>query len=258
MKQRKRIELPAQPKSIWPALAALRSDDLPQEPLRWWSRRAGSRARAALVALPRLQSMMGEGHRSGAAIHHYYGLHPGHAFAAHPVGWVRLIEAQATTAIARFLDAGGPRHILAFLRALAPHAAWPAKLDSAGAFAEVLTEKSSRIDLLLYGIANGIFYGAAVEAKFGASLKANPLPDYVDHVDAFAQAKGLGAPPGEIRFLVVGPGKTRSVREGLEANARWEFLAWPMLLRRFEKNIIGLDDNDDFRQCRRTIWDRTK
>lgn len=258
VKQRMRIEPPALQKSVWPALAALRSDELPREPLHWWSRRAASKARVALTALPRLQSMIGENYRSGAAIHHYYGLHPGHAFAAHPVSWVRLIEAQATAALARFLDDGGPQHILAFLRALAPRAAWPAELESASALAEVLTEKSSRIDLLLHGVADGIFYGAAIEAKFGASLKANPLPDYVDHVDALARANSLGAPSGEIRFFVIGPGKTRSVREGLESNARWEFLAWPMLLRRFEKNISGLDDNEDFRQCRRTIWDRTK
>lgn len=246
------------PESTWPALAALRPNDAPEELLRWWSRRVGSKARAALAAGPRLQSMIGADHRSGTAIHRYYGLHPDHAFAAHPIGWVRLIEAQATGAIAQFLDAGGPQHILAFLRALAPDAAWPANFESASALAEEVTEKSSRIDLLLHGIADGKFYAAAVEAKFGASLKANPLPDYVDHVDALAKDTGLDAVPGEIRFFVVGPGKTRSVREGLKANSRWEFLAWPMLLRRFERNIIGLEDSDDFRQCRRTIWDRAK
>lgn len=214
-------------------------------------------ARVALRQVPSYRSFL-DGRRDGVqAISAYFGLHPAHCFHAKPVAWLQPTEAQVTRALAQFLQAGGASRILAFLRAIDPMIDWPAELSSAHAAAEVPTRKG-RIDLLVTGTANGRFWGAAVEAKFGHHLKHNPLHDYARHIEELGRSMTAQAEePMMLTFVVVGQNaKSKITRTRLGRNRRWQYLSWQALLRRFERKIENQPDDSAFRQFRRTIWER--
>lgn len=42
----------------------------------------------------------------------------------------------------------------------------------------------------------------------------------------------------------------------LARNPRWGFAYWSAVLLRFERELAAIEDDDDFRRFRRTLWER--
>ena len=227
--------------------------------LRAWGYRVGLRARDSIVLCSKLSDFAGSAAERSCAVLHFFGAdQPSHAFHVEPCRWLRMTEAQATKSLARFLHQGGGARIRAFLLALAPDFAWPEKLSSSIAQAEVRAG-SGRIDLLLTGESQNQVWGAVVEAKFDHNLKGNPLPDYA----RAGRANGLLYPsapdaPSTAVLAVLGTSNCRTTRQRLNRNKNWRFAHWWSVLRRLERQLAGMPDDDQFRHFRRTLWDRIR
>jgi hypothetical protein len=84
--------------------------------------------------------------------------------------WLRMTETQITSSLASFISEGGPRRVLAFIRALpCSGVTLPDTLDSGRAAAEVQAA-GGRVDLLVTGRRGNRTYGAAVEVKIDHRL----------------------------------------------------------------------------------------
>lgn len=227
--------------------------------LRAWGHRVGLRARDSIALGNALFDFSGSVAERARAVLHFFGVdHSSHAFQSEPCSWLRMSEAQATRSLAQFLQQGGGPRIRAFLLALAPNFAWPEKLSNSYAQAEVRAG-IGRIDLLVTGEAQGQVWGAVIEAKFGHNLKANPLPDYAKA----GRASGLrfsstAEVPSTAVLAVLGTSNCRTTRQRLNRNKSWRFTHWQSVLRRFERQLAGMPDDDQFRQFRHTLWDRVR
>lgn len=186
--------------------------------------------------------MTGEGHRTALDIE--------------PTPWFRMTETQITRPLADFLNEGGTRRILAFLRALpCAGVALPDALESGRARAEV-PAAGGRVDLLVTGRARRRTYGAAVEVKIDHTLH-NPLGSYAN----VARDEGLviaGKSPGTATgaLVVLARHASAATLKRLSANRGWTFAHWSGFLRRFERELACAPDDDDFRAFRRMVWDR--
>jgi hypothetical protein len=192
-----------------------------------------------------------------AAIERFHGLDdPSHCFHVDPIRWFRPTEPQVTCGLQRFLSEGGSELTLSFLRALDPTLSWPERLDGVTVEAEVPCERG-RIDLLISGKAAEVTWGAVVEAKFGHNIRRNPLPDYAQHAAKLGmQFRPIPGEGGTSVLIVLGQRNESATRARLRRNKRWSFLNWHSFLRRWERELTRLSDDDAFRQFRRTIWER--
>lgn len=229
-----------------------------EQALRAWGLRVGLKARDSIWVSRRLPEFTRHNADRGQAILGFFGAdNSTHAFRLDPVRWLHITEAQATRALAQLLSAGGAARILAFLRALSSDIAWPATLTRAKAEAEVRAG-NGRIDLLVTGEAEGRVWGAVIEAKFGHHLKGNPLPAYAK----LGRERGLcfpsdAEPSPTAALFIMAETNCRTTRSRLNRNKGWRFTHWTSFLRRFERELTGLPDDNDFRQFRRTLWERT-
>ena len=189
---------------------------------------------------------------------------PHHLFHADPVTWVMMTEPQATKTFAHFLGAGDrtlrSKRIQAFLRALG-HSGGEGSEDlrAPRATPEASTNSQQRIDLLLeWQDADGLHRGAAIEAKFGHRILGKTLPRYREHL--LQIEKSYRDEPGrreERPLLFVVSSRLRQHDEkALRKNRDWRWISWHSLLLAFDRALDEQHDDDDFRQFRRTLWDR--
>lgn len=225
--------------------------------IRRWGMRVGLDAAGAVAIADRLALLTAQAGDRLPALRQFYGL-PGisHAFHVEPVPWIRLTEVQATVGLAGFLRAGGSARAAAFLRALDPSVNWPDSLSEVSVTPE-MPVPGGRIDILVTAVHAGRTWGAAVEAKVGHHLGDNPLADYA----TAARKRGLklNTPPDESRtgsLVVLGRSMSRADEAVLAKNRRWIFVTWSTMLRRLERELSGLPDDDEFVRFRRTLWDR--
>lgn len=224
-----------------------------KEMLASWGMRVGLRARDSLhlgELLPALVSPV-----EPPVLRFFGSDHPGHAFNCEPHRWLKLSEVQCTGGLAGFLNEGGPDRILAFLRALAPHVVWPPHFDGARAEAEVRTRRG-RIDLYLRGRVGHQVWGAVIEAKLDHHSRDNPLADYRRFTLANGARLWPTATAGGVILVILGRALCTTTARRLASNRDWEFAAWQSVLRRFERRLAGLRDDDEFRRFRRTLWER--
>lgn len=187
-----------------------------------------------------------------------------HLFHAAPVKWVWMTEPQATRAFADFLNAEGPTvrsgRIQAFLRALG---SGPRQSDvvfeEPSAEAEASAGDQRRIDLLLsWRDAAGLARGAVVEAKFGHHLTKGQLKEYqkflLGRESRFRKSR-LAADERPLLFVVSSRRRAHDDRE-LARNRDWRWISWRSLLLAFDRTLVSDHDDEDFRQFRRTLWDR--
>lgn len=236
--------------------------DVPEydpEPLRRWGHRVGLKARMALHLSGNLTNYLKDAPELGTAITVHFGTDsPSHSFHAEPHHWLRLTERQTTMGLASFLTEGGSDRVLAFLRALAPEIAWPGDLCEVRALAEAPAPKG-RIDLLVTGTSGGKVWGAAVEAKFRHHPRHNPFSAYRNAAlaEQLVIAAGPGSEPtGALRIL--GQVCCGVTTQRLNKNKDWRFVGWKTVLRRWEFELRGLPDDDEFRRFRRTVWERAR
>ena len=189
---------------------------------------------------------------------------PHHLFRANPVTWVMMTEPQATKAFAQFLGAGDrtlrSKRIQAFLRALG-HSGGEGSEDlrAPRATPEASTKSQQRIDLLLeWQDADDLHRGAAIEAKFGHHILSKTLPRYREHLLQIEES--YRDKPGrreERPLLFVVSSRLRQHDEkALRKNRDWRWTSWRSLLLAFDRALDEQHDDDDFRQFRRTLWDR--
>ena len=191
---------------------------------------------------------------------------PHHLFHALPVNWIQLTEPQATKTFAEFLNADAhavrrTRRIQAFLQALSSGREMSNMvLHEAHVSAEAAAGKGKRIDLLLgWKDAAGFDRGAVVEAKFGHGITPGQLPTYKQHLRKSIERryrKSLSAAPEAPLLYVVSSRRRPHDEKKLKQNEGWRWISWRSLLIAFERVLEPDDDDDDFRQFRRTLWDR--
>lgn len=241
-----------------PSLLApgLRARDL--APLQAWGHRIGLQARDALHMASAFRSLLEQRTTRIAALSGYFGLDAANnALHLAPHRWLRVTETQATRGLAVFLREGGSDRALSFLKAIDPDIEWPSHLTDL----EIETEVAAgggRIDLLVRGSSDGRRWGAVVEAKFGHDLKSNPLPHYALHAktNGFVLNAGGDRAGATGTLVVLALRRSQTTTRRLSMNRRWRLLHWSALLRRFEAELRGRADDDDFRRFRRTLWDR--
>ncbi len=227
------------------------------ELLRRWGHRVGSNARDAIHLTEHLAAFIGHSSQRAEAVARFYRADTiSHSFNVEPHRWLRLSEVQITTGLAGFLGAGGSARILAFLRALAPDREWPAALDRPLARSEV-PAGNGRIDLIVSGRSDGRVWGAVVEAKLGHHARDNPLQAYRSLAlsSRMSLVSDDGLEPTAV-LRIVGQNCCRSTHKRLARNKDWSFVDWKTVLRRFEHQLRGLEDDTEFRRFRRTLWER--
>ena len=184
-----------------------------------------------------------------------------HLFRADPIDWgVRFLERQFTEGFAHFLDVPERKTRIGRNRALLK-ALGAAELgkDMLKVDVDVMPEEPPsgnkdtdrrRIDLLIeWKDSSGSRY-AAIEAKIGADATSCQLSAY---------RKGLQKRWPEHRplLVVVSPKITAKIRNALQDNEEWRWMAWRDLLIAHERALSGEYDDDAYRQFRRTLWDQT-
>ena len=134
---------------------------------------------------------------------------------------------------------------------------WPSDLTRFKVEAETRAGRG-RIDLFIVGYSQGAKWGAVIEAKFEHSIRGNPLPDYMRHGTKIGMclsnnnsAERTGA------LIVLGKRACRQTRKRLARNEHWRFVHWREVLRRFDASLVEKTSDEDFRQFRRTLWERT-
>ena len=191
---------------------------------------------------------------------------PHHLFHALPVKWVQLTEPQATKAFAEFLNADEQtirrrRRIQAFLRALGSGREMSnIVLHKAYVSAEASAGKGKRIDLLLgWKDTAGFDRGAVVEGKFGHSITPGQLKTYKQYLRKTIERRyrKSQSTAAETPLLYVVSSRRRPHDEKkLKQNKGWRWISWRSLLIAFDRVLEPDDDDYEFRQFRRTLWDR--
>lgn len=182
---------------------------------------------------------------------------PDHPFANDREMWLTLTETQVMAGFCHFLKAGPAERVRTFLSACAPWIAWPREGVVWKARTEVPT-KSGRIDMIVWTQLGGQSWGLAIEAKFGAKIARNPLPQYKRR--ASEQEFNLvfdDGPRSEARaaLLVVAPDLTDEIAGRLRQNRSWQFMSWLSLFSRFERNLDPNDDDPAFAEFRKKAWE---
>jgi hypothetical protein len=229
------------------------------ELVRSWGERVSSRALDALDLAERLDADVARSPKLSSAVTAFFGAdRPAHAFNVEPLKWLRMTEPQSTRGLALFLQEGGSERILPFLRALHPELDWPHRFDRTWAEAEVPAGRG-RIDLLLRGRSGSKVWGAVIEAKFSHHVRSNPLPDYRKAAISMGlQPCGPGSTDGTAVLAILGQFTCATTQGRLNRNRDWEFIGWQPVLRRFERELAGHADDEEFRTFRRTLWERTR
>ena len=220
-----------------------------------WAERIGVKARQAGWLAARRQDLA-INTRSAAVRRFMTGGGTRTALDVEAAPWVRMTELQITHVLADFINEGGPQRVAAFLRALPCSGVnLPDTFDSCRASAEVRAA-GGRLDLLVTGRRGKRTYGAAVEVKIDHKLH-NPLGSYA----RLAKAEGLVAtgrsrtqPTGAL--VILGRSASTATVKRLSRNRGWRFVHWSGFLRRFERELTPLADDDDFRSFRKLVWDR--
>ncbi len=196
-----------------------------------------------------------------------FGFHRAHHFFhVAPLGWtnhVRLTEPQVTKAIVWFLRsedcviAGG--RIRALLAALGSRMEGIAGKARATAEAPV-AGKQQRMDLLIeWQDGEGYDRGAVIEAKFGHDVTRGQLKIYRRHLlrieKEYRRAGHIEEPEPPLLF-VVSPGHRESDARALRGNRDWRWKSWRSLLLAWDRFLDPQHDDEEFRQFRRTLWDR--
>ena len=190
---------------------------------------------------------------------------PHHFFHAEPVNWLQLTELQATKAFVHFLNADGGivrnKRIQAFVVALGSgRKQQNVALHKACATAEAPAGKGRRIDLLIEWIdAAGFERGAVVEAKFGHRITTGQLRMYKRHLRERVERpyrQSQSAPMEHPVLCVVSPRRRSDDEKALRKNKGWRWISWRSLLLAYDRALESACDDDDFRQFRRTLWDR--
>lgn len=201
--------------------------------------------------------------------------HDHHFFHAAPLEWVthaRLQEPQVTKTIAYFLNSedratreGRIRALLATLRGSRDRT--EDGLGNARVTAEApvtgmrrrSTGKQQRIDLLAEWHDGEFDRGAVIEAKFGHDVTKGQLSKYRSHLlwveRQYRRAKQVGETEPPLLF-VVSPGYRKNDARALAKNVDWRWKSWRSLLLTYDRFLDPQHDNREFRQFRRTLWDR--
>lgn len=233
---------------------------VPREPfdrtsLARWCERVGTGAREARGLAARQPLLDARQHATSMRFYLTGGA-PRTALDVAPAPWFRLTETQITRPLAEFLNEGGAKRILAFLRALpCTGVTLPEALDNGRASAEV-PAAGGRVDLLVTGRKGAKTYGAAVEVKIDHKLH-NPLGAYARLAgDEGMTIAGRSAGQATGALVVLARQASDATRKRLSANRGWRFVHWSGFLRRFERELALTSDDDDFRAFRRMVWDR--
>ena len=190
---------------------------------------------------------------------------PHHLFRASPVNWIKITERQATIAFANFLNIEDRtirnKRIHSFLQVLAfsrddCNIVLPNK---ASVKAEAPDANRKRIDLLLkWRDANDLDRGAVVEAKFGHHITDGQLEDYAKHLEGIEKKYRESIP--QLRenplLFIVSSRLTSNDEKMLREHKYWSWISWRSLLLAYDRTLESDCDDDDFRQFRRTLWER--
>ena len=179
-----------------------------------------------------------------------------HSFRAEPIAWVSLTETQITGGFARFLRAPNRRLRLARTRPLLT--ALGVDLGKAVHDIEVKPEvvtagrRNRRIDLLVrWEDPPGTRYAVVVEAKLGGgNVKRSTLRAYRGHLTS------LGIAQEHTQLRIVSSKFSNNIRRALRNNPNWRWLPWRDLLLAYDRALCAGADDDNFRQFRRTAWER--
>lgn len=181
---------------------------------------------------------------------------PNHPFANDPEIWLTLTETQVMAGFCHFIKVGPAERVRTFLTACAPWIAWPREGVVWKARTEVPT-KSGRIDMIVWAQYDGQSWGLVVEAKFGAKIARNPLPQYRQRATekefqlVFDDGPRAGA---RAALLVVAPDLTDEIAGRLRKNRSWQFMSWLSLLSRFERTLDPKNDDAEFAEFRKKVW----
>ena len=174
-----------------------------------------------------------------------------------------MTEPQATKAFAEFLNAEDctlrRKRIKAFLRALGYSGGEGSEdLRAPRATPEASTNSQRRIDLLLeWQDAKGIRRGAVVEAKFDDRIRCRTLSKYRTHLlQKIEKSYWDGRREKRPLLFVVTPWFRPHDEKMLRENRDWRWVSWRSLLLAFDRALDEQHDDDEFRQFRRTLWDR--
>ena len=196
--------------------------------------------------------------------------HSHHFFHAAP-GWVASVnytEPQTTKLIAQFLNSENhvtrARRIRALLIALGGR---PNEIGAVLGEAQITAEapvagKRRRIDLLVeWQDGEGFDRGAVIEAKFGHDVTTGQLREYRVHLKdniekQYRQTEHVGGPKPLLLF-VVSP-SYRKDDSALNRNKDWRWKSWRSLLLAYDRFLDPQYDDDEFRQFRRTLWERAR
>ena len=179
-----------------------------------------------------------------------------HLFRAEPISWVSLTEPQITSGFAQFLRTPNRRLRLARTRPLLT--ALGVDLGEAVHDIEVQDEvvtagrRKRRIDLLVrWADPPSTPHAVVVEAKLGGgSFKRGTLRAYRRHLTS------LGIAQEHTQLRIVSSKFSNNIRRALRDNPNWRWLPWRDLLLAYDRALCGGADDDDFRQFRRTAWER--
>ncbi|MYE02455.1 MAG: hypothetical protein F4Y03_14505 [Alphaproteobacteria bacterium] len=227
---------------------------------------SGALARAVQGRVLRVRQLP-DWRQARQAIEDAFGLHLAHHFFhAAPLGWVTriwLTEPQVTKAIAYFLHSEDPvtraGRVGALLNALG------SRLEGGLAKAQAKAEapvagKRQRMDLLVkWQDGRGFDRVAVIEAKFGHDITPGQLPAYLGHLHRvekhYRRDKSRGSPEPPLLF-VVSPRYRKSDAQVLDDNEDWCWKSWRSLLLAYDRFLDPQHDDEEFRQFRRTLWDR--
>lgn len=177
-----------------------------------------------------------------------------HLFRADPIAWVQLTETQITGGFVRFLNAPGKLGRLARTRALLT--ALGVRLhDGVQTFEvrdEVQTRTRKRIDILVeWKDSSGIRCAAAIEAKVGDNgVSPGSLHAYRNHLER------LGYTRQRRQLIFVSPRLHKKSHRALQRNREWRWVSWQDLFLTYDRALDGTHDDEEFRQFRRTAWNR--
>ena len=225
---------------------------------------SGAMMRAVRGRLLRVRHLSDWG-RSRSAMASVFGFDlPHHLFRAVPVNWVQLTEPQATKAFANFLNADDrtvrSKRIQAFLRVLGSRCGGPnADPRKARATSEAPAAEKKRIDLLLeWEDPTGLGRGAVIEAKFGHRIVNGTLPKYRKHLQKIERQyrRTEPAPQDKPLLFVISSRLRDHDKKALRRNKGWRWMSWRSLLLAYDRALDPHHDDDEFRQFRRTLWDR--
>ena len=191
--------------------------------------------------------------------------HAHHFFHAAPLEWVthlRLTEPQVTKAIGHFLHSEDRVTREGRIRALL--AALGSRMEGVPGKARATAEApvagtQRRIDLLVEWQDGAFDRGAAIEAKFGHGVTKGQLSAYRRHLlrieRRYRRDEHVGEPEPPLLF-VISSDYRKSDDRALARNRDWRWKSWRSLLLAYDRFLDPQHDDREFRQFRRTLWDR--